>query len=186
MKTLAIYAGTFDPITLGHLDLIERSAELFERLIVAVAVDTPKTPLFSLDERVGMVREAVQSRSNVEVESFDGLLIEYARRRKSRLLIRGLRAFSDFEYEFQMALTNRKLAPEIETVFMMPKEVHSYVRSSTVREVSRLGGNVSVFVPTPVQKALERRMAPHSHGKEAVGASVRRRKIVKASQTGVR
>jgi pantetheine-phosphate adenylyltransferase len=158
MKTLAIYAGTFDPITLGHLDLIQRSAELFERLIVAVAVDTPKTPLFTVDERVGMVLEVTRPILNVVVESFDGLLTEYARRRKARLLIRGLRAFSDFEYEFQMALTNRKLAPEIETVFMMPREGHSYVRSTTVREVSRLGGDVSSFVPGAVLEALKGRV----------------------------
>jgi pantetheine-phosphate adenylyltransferase len=181
MKTLAIYAGTFDPITLGHLDLIRRSAELFERLIVAVAHDTPKTPLFTVDERVGMVRDVTRSIANVRVESFDGLLIAYARRRKARLLIRGLRAFSDFEYEFQMALTNRKLAPEIETVFMMPKEGHSYVRSTTVREVSRLGGDVSSFVPGPVLKMLKGRLAARKvragrDGREGISAPLRRRR----------
>lgn len=154
MMRSAIYAGTFDPITMGHLDLVERAAQIVDRLILAVAVSARKEPLFSLEERVSLARECVQHLPNVEVDSFSGLLVEYARKRGVRLLIRGLRAFSDFEFEFQMALTNRKLAPEIETLFLMPNEDYSYISSSTVREVARFGGDVSTFVPKPVQKAL--------------------------------
>lgn len=159
MTSLAIYAGTFDPLTLGHMDLIERSAEIFEKLILAVAVDSQKDPLFSLAERIAMASEASAGLSNVKVEQFDGLLIAYARERGARVLVRGLRAYSDFEYEFQMALTNRKLAPEIETLFMMPKEIHSYVSSSTVRQVASLGGDTRQFVPEAVQHRLDARFA---------------------------
>jgi len=159
MSKLAIYAGTFDPLTLGHLDLIERSAEIFENVILAVAASTPKSPLFSVEERVAMVREVAKGIPNVKVEAFEGLLIDYARRRDSRVVIRGLRAYSDFEYEFQMALTNRKMAPELETLFMMPKETHSYVSSSTVKKIAQLGGDTSEFVPAPVLRALERKFS---------------------------
>ncbi len=154
MLKLAIYAGTFDPLTFGHLDLIDRSAEIFEDLIIAVADSTPKETLFDTDERIEMVKTVVQGYKNVKVEKFGGLLIEYARQKSSKLLIRGLRAYSDFEYEFQMALTNRKMAPEIETLFMMPKEIHSYVSSSAVRQVATLGGDTSQFVPASVQERL--------------------------------
>ena len=157
MNSVAIYAGTFDPLTFGHLDLIERSREIFPRLIVAASADTMKKTLFTANERVDMI-ESVVSRlgfANVEVEVFDGLLINYAREKDVRVIIRGLRAYSDFEYEFQMALTNRKLAPEIETLFLMPKEVHSYVSSSTVKEVAKLGGRVKDFVPEEIRAALE-------------------------------
>jgi pantetheine-phosphate adenylyltransferase len=155
---MAIYAGTFDPLTLGHLDLIERSAEIFDRLLLAVAVSSLKETLFSVEERVAMIREVVKHLpSNVDVDSFEGLLIDYARAKGATVLIRGLRAYSDFEYEFQMALTNRKLAPEIETLFMMPKETHSYISSSAVTEVARLGGDTSEFVPGPVLRALQRK-----------------------------
>jgi pantetheine-phosphate adenylyltransferase len=154
MLKLAIYAGTFDPLTLGHLDLIDRSAEIFEDLIIAVADSTPKETLFDTDERMEMVEEVVQGYKNVKVEKFGGLLIEYARQKSSKLLVRGLRAYSDFEYEFQMALTNRKMAPEIETFFMMPKEIHSYISSSAVRQVATLGGDTSEFVPASVQERL--------------------------------
>ena len=159
MTRLAVYAGTFDPITLGHMDLIERGAEIFDNLILAVAADSQKTTLFSVEERAEMAKEAVSGLDNVKVESFTGLLIDYARRKSARMLIRGLRAYSDFEYEFQMALTNRKLAAEIETVFMMPKEIHSYVSSSTVREVAGLGGDTSEFVPGFVEKKLRAKFA---------------------------
>jgi pantetheine-phosphate adenylyltransferase len=157
MTRLAIYAGTFDPLTLGHLDLIERSAELFEQVILAVAAEGQKQTLFTPDERVAMGREVVAGFDNVRVETFGGLLIDHARARSARVLIRGLRAYSDFEYEFQMALTNRKLAPEIETLFMMPKETHSYVSSSTVKEVAMLGGDIGEFVPAAVERALKAR-----------------------------
>ena len=156
MTRLAIYAGTFDPLTFGHLDLVTRCSEIFGSLIVAVSADTMKKTLFSAQERAAMIVDVVErlELKNVTVEIFDGLLINYARAKKVRVLIRGLRAYSDFEYEFQMALTNRKLAPEIETLFMMPKENHSYVSSSTVKEVAGLGGRTADFVPPPVQRAL--------------------------------
>ena len=157
MTRLAIYAGTFDPITLGHFDLIERSAELFDRLILAVARETSKNTLFSVEDRLRMAGEVIEGMANVEAASFDGLLVEYARRRGSRVLIRGLRAYSDFENEFQMALTNRKMAPEIETLFMMPKETHSYISSSTVKAVAEAGGDVTEFVPGPVLSMLQDR-----------------------------
>ena len=158
MNNIAIYAGTFDPLTFGHLDLIERSTKIFPNLIVAASADTMKQTLFSADERVAMIGKVVNRlgyHEKVEVEIFDGLLINYAREKKVRIIIRGLRAYSDFEYEFQMALTNRKLAPEIETLFLMPKEIHSYVSSSTVKEVAQLGGHTKDFVPPEVMVALE-------------------------------
>lgn len=154
----AIYPGTFDPLTRGHLDVIERASRIFERLVVAVGVNASKEPLFSIDERMDMVRDIVKSMPNVEVDSFDGLLVEYCRKKKVYALIRGLRAFSDFEYEFQMALTNRKLAPEIETIFLMPKETHSYISSSMVREIAEMQGNIEDFVPPNVRVALEARV----------------------------
>ena len=154
MRTTAVYAGTFDPITLGHLDLIERSSDIFEKVVLAVAQSTPKSTLFSTEERLAMAREVTQQFDNVEVDTFNDLLVKYAQSKNAGILIRGLRAYSDFEYEFQMALTNRKLEPEIETLFMMPKEIHSYVSSSTVREVAQLGGDTSEFVPASVQQHL--------------------------------
>ena len=159
MTRSAIYAGTFDPVTLGHMDIIERAVEIFENVILAVAVETPKDTLFTLRERIGMARQVVNHLPNVQVESFTGLLVAYAQARGVHVLLRGLRAYSDFEYEFQMALTNRKLAPEIETLFMMPNEIHSYVSSSTVREVARLGGDTSEFVPPAVYKAIRKKLS---------------------------
>ena len=157
MTQVAIYAGTFDPLTYGHLDLIERSAEIFPEVIVSASADTMKDTLFTAEQRVEMIQSVVSRLKlpNVRVEVFDGLLVHYARKRNISVIIRGLRAYSDFEYEFQMALTNRKLAPEIETLFMMPKEVHSYVSSSTVKEVAKLGGRTIDFVPPEIQLALE-------------------------------
>ncbi len=157
MTQTAIYAGTFDPLTYGHLDLIERSTEIFDSLILAITDQTPKQTLFPADVRVAMAREVIAEMNlpTVDIQIFSGLLVEFARARGVRVIIRGLRAYSDFEYEFQMALTNRKLAPEIETLFMMPKEIHSYVSSSTVREVASLGGRIQDFVPGPVQRALQ-------------------------------
>ena len=157
MTRLAVYAGTFDPMTLGHLDLIERGAELFDRLVLAVACAPHKDPLFSLEERIDLARAVVAGFSNVEVDALDGMLVDYARRKGARILIRGLRAYSDFEYEFPMALTNRKLAPEIETLFMMPKEIHSFFSSSIVREVAAHGGDTRQFVPECVFKAIGRK-----------------------------
>ncbi|MFO7870162.1 MAG: pantetheine-phosphate adenylyltransferase [Kiritimatiellia bacterium] len=159
MKRGAIYPGTFDPLTFGHIDLIERGAEIFDELILAVAAEAPKDTLFSTEERVAMAREVVKDMKNVSAEVFDGLLVDYVRDRNCRIVIRGLRAYSDFEYEFRMALTNRKLAPEIETLFMMPKEAHSYVSSSVVKKVARLGGDIKDFVPAAVQRHLAKRFA---------------------------
>ena len=151
---LAIYPGSFDPVTNGHLDLIERAARIFERLVVAVLRNTEKAPLFTLGERVDMLHEVTQAFSNVEVDTFDGLLVDYARRRQARVLLRGIRAVSDYEYELQMALLNRKLEPGLETVFMLPAVSYSFVSSRLVREVARLGGPVSGLVPPAVEQRL--------------------------------
>jgi len=156
----AIYAGTFDPLTLGHLDVVARAANIFDRLIVAVARHSRKRPLFTLEERLAMARGAVASFPRVEVDAFDGLVVEYARAKGIHVLVRGLRAFADFEYEFQMALTNRTLAPDIETLFLMTKEDYSYLNSSTVREVAELGGRTETFVPPVVEAALQRKFGP--------------------------
>ena len=159
MKTSAIYPGTFDPVTLGHEDLIARAAGIFERLIVAVARDSSsKNRMFSVEERAELVGRVVNPFPNVEVQVFDGLLVGYAQSLGIHVLVRGLRAFSDFEYEFQMALTNRKMAPDVETLFLMPKEDTSYVSSSLVREVARLGGDISRFVSPAVAEALRMRI----------------------------
>ncbi|MFH0880643.1 MAG: pantetheine-phosphate adenylyltransferase [Lentisphaerota bacterium] len=157
MNRAAIYAGTFDPVTMGHLDVVLRAAHIFDRLVLAVAEHSRKTPLFSLEDRVEMAQASVETIENVEVDTFSGLLVNYAREKGIHVLIRGLRAFSDFEFEFQMALTNRKMAPDIETLFLMPNEDYSYVSSSSVREIAELGGNFDPFVPEPVQKALRER-----------------------------
>mgnify|MGYP003601637734 FL=1 len=156
----AVYAGTFDPMTFGHLDVATRAAHVFEHLTLAVAEDPRKTLLFSVEERLELARTSVAGLDNVEVVPFGGLLVNWARNRGIHTLIRGLRAFSDFEYEFQMALTNRKLAPDIETMFLMPNEDFSYVSSSMVREIAALGGDVGKFVPAAVAAALKRKLAP--------------------------
>jgi len=157
MNQAAVCAGTFDPITMGHLDVIERAARIFPRVVIAVATNSGKNPLFSLDDRIALVRESTAHLKGIEIESFSGLLVDFAEAVKVRVIVRGLRAFSDFEYEFQMALTNRKLKPKIETIFLMPKQDYSYVSSSNVREVAQLGGDTTQFVPPPVQRALKGR-----------------------------
>jgi pantetheine-phosphate adenylyltransferase len=157
MQTTAIYPGTFDPITNGHLDVIERSARLFDRLIVALLRNADKAPLLTLEERQDVARRVVEPYPNVSVESFDGLLVDYCRARGARAIVRGLRALSDFEYEFQMALMNRRLEPGVETVFMMPSEAYSYVSSRLVKEVAQLGGDVSGLVPPAVLPLLRRK-----------------------------
>ena len=157
MRHSAIYPGTFDPLTLGHFDLIERASGIFDRVIVAVAKNTRKQTLFTADERVDMAHRATHKLSNVVVKPFHGLLIDFAREQKIHVLVRGIRAFSDFEYEFQMALTNRKLAPEIETLFLMPKEAYSYISSSTVREVAEQGGDLQGFVPACLVAPIRRK-----------------------------
>ncbi len=158
MKRLAIYPGTFDPVTMGHLDVIRRAAKVFDHLVVAVAIASRKDTWFDIEERLHLLRVVTRGLKNVSVESFSGLLMNYVRARGSRTVVRGLRAFTDFEYEFQMALTNRKLAPDIETVFLMTSEAHSYISSTMVREVAELGGDTSTLVPSPVQRALLRKM----------------------------
>ena len=154
---LAVFPGSFDPLTNGHVDIILRSARLFERIVVAVLVNQEKKPLFSADERVGIIREVFREYPNVEAESFQGLLVDYARARRASAIIRGIRAVSDYEYEFQMALMNRRLAPTIETVFMMPAENYSYLSSKLVKEIAELGGSVSGLVPEIVEKRLRQR-----------------------------
>lgn len=155
---LAIYPGSFDPVTNGHLDLIERAAQLFDRLIVAVLKNDGKEPLFTTAERIEMLREATRGWPNVEVDMFGGLLVEYARQKQARVILRGIRAVSDYEYELQMALMNRKLAPEIETVFLLPAEAYSYLSSRLVKEIARLGGSVHGLVPPIVEQRLQTKM----------------------------
>ena len=155
---IAIYPGSFDPITNGHLDLIERGCRLFDKLIVSILRNESKLPLFSVEERVEMLREVVGGYSNVEVDSFDGLLVDYAARQNATVLLRGIRAISDYEYELQMALMNRRLRPLIETVFMMSSEAYSFISSRLVKEVFGLGGAVSGLVPPPVEARLRERL----------------------------
>lgn len=154
----AIYPGTFDPITVGHTDLVERAARLFEKVIVAVAKGTVKTPFFSLEERIQLASETLADFSNVEVCGFDSLLVEFMRECQATVIIRGLRAVSDFEYEFQLASMNRHLRSDIETVFLTPAEQYSYISSSLVREIAVLGGDISPFVPANVVAAIRNRM----------------------------
>lgn len=153
----AVFPGSFDPLTNGHVDIIVRATRLFDRVVVAVAMNAEKTPLFSIDERVGLIREVFRDHLSVQVDTFNGLLVEYARQQGASALIRGLRAVSDFEYEFQMALMNRNLAPGIETVFLVPAFDLTYLSSSLVREVARFGGDVSQLVHPKVQQALKRK-----------------------------
>jgi pantetheine-phosphate adenylyltransferase len=160
MPSLAVYPGSFDPITMGHVDIIHRGARIFDRIIVAVLVNVDKAPLFSVHERVDIAREVFRERANVEVDTFDGLLVDYARRRQAGVIVKGLRAVSDFEYEMQMALMNRRLHPELETVFMMPTEPYTYVSSRLVKEVVALGGSVKGIVPEIVERRLrEKKLA---------------------------
>ena len=155
-----IYPGSFDPPTNGHLDLITRASKLFDRLIVAVLGQDGKQPLFSVEERLGMLQEATSCLENVAVESFDGLLVDYARRNQARLILRGIRAVSDYEYELQMALMNRKLLPELETIFMLPAEAYSYLSSRLVKEVWGLGGDIHDLVPEVVEARLRAKRDP--------------------------
>lgn len=158
MRTV-IYPGSFDPITFGHLDLVQRASRLFDRVIVAIANNESKTPLFSLQERQKLVREAVQHLPNVEIDALTGLLVDYVIKHKADAVIRGLRAISDFEFEFQLALMNRKLDERVETIFMMPKDTYTFLSSKIVKEIARLGGDIRDFVPEHVQAALERKLA---------------------------
>ena len=151
---IAIYPGSFDPLTSGHVDIIERGARIFDSIIVAILANVEKTPLFSESERVGIIRDVFKDRDNVEVDTFNGLLVQYAQRKHANVLVRGLRAVSDFEYEFQMALMNRHLAPELETVFMMPDEKYTYISSRLIKEVFMLGGEITELVPPLVEEKL--------------------------------
>ncbi len=159
-KVTAIYPGSFDPPTNGHLDLIERGSKIFDELVVAILRNSEKTPLFSLGERRRMLEELTSNFKNVSVDTFDGLTVDYAARVKASAVLRGIRALSDYEYELQMALMNRKLRPDLETVFMMPAEQYSYLSSRLVREVARLGGDISGLVPEIVEQRLKEKLDP--------------------------
>lgn len=154
MQIIAIYPGTFDPITNGHLDLVARASRLFHKVIVAVAVNAEKAPLFSLDERVNLIKQATINYSNVEVIGFDNLLVNCAKQYGATVILRGLRAVSDFEYEFQMAGMNRNLAPELETLFLTPPEQYTFISSSVIKSISQLNGDISAFVPDCVLQQL--------------------------------
>jgi len=169
--SLAVFPGSFDPITNGHLDIVDRVLRVFGRVRMAILVNPEKRPLFSVDERVAIIREAYRGNPRVDVDTFSGLLVDYAERAGASVIIRGIRAISDFEYEFQMALMNRRLNPQIETVFMMPAESYSYVSSRLVKEVFQLGGRVSDLVPPVVEKRLR-----DKYGMPLVAGRVRRRK----------
>ncbi len=158
MRT-AIYPGTFDPITNGHLDIIDRAAKIFDRVTVAVTTNPGKKPLFDVQERVQMIREVTANFSTIEIESFSGLLVDYVSRQGATAIVRGLRAVSDFEFEFQMALVNRKIAEHIETVFLMPNEKYTYLNSTIVKEVAAFGGDISMFVPPEVVARLKRKLS---------------------------
>jgi pantetheine-phosphate adenylyltransferase len=156
---IAVYPGSFDPITYGHLDIIERGARVFDKIIVAVLINSAKQPLFTVEERKEMIREATRGLEGVEVDSFDGLLVDYMRKKNARVILRGLRAISDFEYELQVASINRKLAEEVETLFLMSNNKHSFISSGMVKEVARYGADVSDLVPPHVAEALRTRLA---------------------------
>ncbi len=159
-KIIAIYPGSFDPLTNGHLDLIERGSKIFDELIVAIVRNPDKSPLFSLAERRQMIEAMTERWDNVRVDTFEGLMVEYAKRVEANAVLRGIRAISDYEYELQMALMNRKLAPDLETVLMMPAETYSYLSSRLVREIAQLGGPVTSLVPELVEQRLREKMEP--------------------------
>jgi len=158
MKRIAVYPGTFDPVTFGHIDLIKRAAQLFDQVIVAVAMQPEKEVLFSYKERMMMLKAATKRIARINIQCFDGLLVDYVKKKKARVMLRGLRMISDFEYEFQMALTNRRLGPEIETIYMMPKESYCYLSSKLIKEAASLGANLKDFVPSFVERKLKARL----------------------------
>lgn len=160
----AIYPGSFDPITYGHLDVIKRALKIFDEVIVSVAHNPQKNPLFTLEERVKMVKRATKNLSHVKVEDFSGLVVDYARKKKINVIIRGIRMISDFEYEFQMALTNRRLNQEVETIFLMPSESLSFLSSKLLKEAASLGADLSQFVPSYVERALKDKLNSHLLG----------------------
>jgi pantetheine-phosphate adenylyltransferase len=155
---IAIYPGSFDPITNGHVDILKRALKLFDTVIITIARNSSKNPLFTEQERLALIQQVTKKYAHVEVDSFDGLLVDYVRKRKAIAVVRGLRAMTDFEYELQMALTNRKLDENMETVFLMPNEKYTYLSSNFVREIARLGGDVSMFVSPVVLKALRKKV----------------------------
>jgi pantetheine-phosphate adenylyltransferase len=159
MSTLAVYPGSFDPMTNGHVDIIARGGRLFDRIIVAILINAEKAPLFTIDERVEIARAVFKDQRNVEIDRFDGLLVDYMERRQANVIVRGLRAVSDFEFEFQMALMNRRLDSKIETVFMMPAEQYTYISSRLIKEVFTLGGRVHGLVPDIVEARLREKVA---------------------------
>ena len=158
MTSRAIYPGTFDPVTYGHIDLIRRARNIFDEVIVAVAHNPGKGPLFTVEERMQLLRRATRSMRGVVIDHFDSLVVDYVRRKRSRVMIRGLRMLSDFEYEFQMALTNRKLAGNVETIFLMPSEAYAYVSARLLKEAGAFGADLSAFVPPFVAQALRRKL----------------------------
>lgn len=164
MPTLAVYPGSFDPLTNGHVDIISRGARLFDRIIVAILVNAEKAPLFSMAERVEITRAVFRDQANVEVDTFDGLLVDYVERKRAQVIVRGLRALSDFEFEFQMALMNQRLNATIETVFMMPAEQYTYISSRLIKEVFSLGGRVHGLVPDMVEARLREKLAAQPIG----------------------
>jgi pantetheine-phosphate adenylyltransferase len=158
-ERVAIYPGSFDPLTNGHVDIILRGARLFDRIIVAILVNAEKHPLFTMSERIDIARDVFRTQSNVEVDTFDGLLVDYVAQKRANVIVRGLRAISDYEFEYQMALMNRRLRPEIETVFMMPAEQYTYISSRLIKEVVALGGEVKGLVPDVVEHRLREKHA---------------------------
>lgn len=162
MRTV-VYPGSFDPFTNGHLDVVQRAAKLFDRVIVAVAENEGKSPLFTMQERANLVAEATKDLHNVEVDAFSGLLVNYVEQRRADAIVRGLRAVSDFEFEFQLALMNRNLNERVETIFMMPKDTYTFLSSKIIKEIARLGGDITPFVPVGVKKALLERLANPAH-----------------------
>ncbi len=157
MERVVVYPGTFDPVTFGHLDVIERASQLFDKVIVAVTTKPEKKPLFSVEERVSLLKESAKALKNVEVEAFSSLLVDYLKKKKAKTILRGLRQLSDFESEFQQAVVNRKLFPELDTVFVVTNAKFFYLSSSVVKEVASLGGKVDCFVPKPVESALKKK-----------------------------
>jgi pantetheine-phosphate adenylyltransferase len=166
MRTV-IYPGSFDPFTNGHLDVVHRAARLFDQVIVAVAKNETKGPLFSVEQRLDLLRQSTKELKNVTVDAFDGLLVDYVEMRGGQAVIRGLRAVSDFEFEFQLALMNRKLNERVETIFMMPKDTYTFLSSRIVKEIARLGGDVQAFVPPQVVTALQRRLGVPASSKKS-------------------
>ena len=158
MKKIVVYPGSFDPVTYGHIDIIKRALKISDKVVVAVAHNTEKEPLFDVAERVGLLKRALKGVKAVEVDDFDGLVVDYVRKKKAHVVIRGLRMISDFEYEFQMALTNRKLAANVETIFMMPSEQYSYLSSKLIKEAASLGADLKGFVPRFVEKKIKEKL----------------------------